>query len=349
MHMFKGKRFIALIAAFFISLVVTIKGDIQAATEVGSINYASNGGVLVLKGNSLSNTGRYLKANTKWKIFGTYERLNILYYDLGGRQYVPARYLDKTLENSAQKLNAVGKINYRPGYQVISWTSPDADKRVYRGSGYFHGQKVNIIERAVVNGHVWYELTNSRWLDGQYVKLISEKTRNEKTVKPVQNQPQSNKNNISHPNFVQNQTQNINSLENTIINLVNNYRKQNGVQTLIINQGLQTGSLVRANEEIAAISQTGNNNSADHFRLDGTKFSTEPHIRSFGTGAYGENLAIVNGQQGENALAQHFFNLWINSPGHRANILNGRFTATGIKVTRLQNGQYIGMQEFAGR
>jgi uncharacterized protein YkwD len=56
----------------------------------------------------------------------------------------------------------------------------------------------------------------------------------------------------------------------------------------------------------------------------------------------GENIA-------GNSSVQGAFQAWMNSPGHRANILNGQYNTTGIGI--VHGGQYGIMftQEFVGR
>ena len=59
----------------------------------------------------------------------------------------------------------------------------------------------------------------------------------------------------------------------------------------------------------------------------------------------GENLILGNFAS-EEVLVQH----WMESPGHRANILNGRFTDIGVAIEKgIYNGKtvWIGVQEFS--
>lgn len=331
------------------------------AASTGRINYVEKSGVAV-KNNALTqNTGKYLKTQTSWKVFGTVSRLNILYYNLGGNQYVPAKYFDTLTENSSQTLNAIGQINYIPRYGIVGWTGPEATHRMFAGKTYLHNSKVTIIKRQILNGAVWYQLENKQWLDGKYVKIIRETNRSEKTYQASTTNPAKT---VTQPAKaataktasapvktapVTPKAQPTASLNTLILNGINAYRASNGLGALYLQGGLQSGSQVRANEEAQAIRQSGSNQSVNHLRPNGAKFSTEPNLRSFGSGLYGENLAVVNNQGSVQAVAQHFVNLWINSPEHRANILKARYTSTGVTAYQLPNGQYIGMQEFAGR
>ncbi len=338
------------------------------AASTARINFVQKSSVAV-KNNSLTkNTGEYLKTASSWKVFGTVSRLNILYYNLGGDQFVPAKYVDTLTENSTQTLAATGQINYIPKYGIVGWTSPETNHRMFAGKTYLHNTKVTIVKRQVLNGAVWYQLSNKQWLDGKYVKIIHETTRSEKTyqansispattktvtqpAKPAAKKVTTTKAKVATTTKTTTPVKNYNtaSLNTLILNGINAYRAKNGLRALALSGSLQSGSLVRANEEAQAIRQTGSNQSVNHLRPNGTKFSTEANLRGFGSGLYGENLAVVNNQGSVQAVAQRFVALWINSPGHRENILKARYTATGVTAYQLPNGQYIGMQEFAGR
>lgn len=57
----------------------------------------------------------------------------------------------------------------------------------------------------------------------------------------------------------------------------------------------------------------------------------------------GENLAFGN------VSAAGMVDLWMGSPGHRANILNTTFTHIGIAATRTADGRWYGTQVFLRR
>jgi uncharacterized protein YkwD len=78
-----------------------------------------------------------------------------------------------------------------------------------------------------------------------------------------------------------------------------------------------------------------------HTRPDGTTCFTA--LKQFGVSysTAGENIAY--GQPD----AQSVVTGWMNSAGHRANILNGSFKQTGIGVYKV-NGTYYWTQEFIG-
>jgi uncharacterized protein YkwD len=60
--------------------------------------------------------------------------------------------------------------------------------------------------------------------------------------------------------------------------------------------------------------------------------------------ACGENLAY---SLGHSEPAQIMVDGWMDSPGHRANILNGNFTHGGLGIAKDKEGAYYGTQVFA--
>jgi len=105
--------------------------------------------------------------------------------------------------------------------------------------------------------------------------------------------------------------------ENTVLSLTNSYRSQNGVAAL------------RLDNELCRVAQA----KADDMAAKGyfshqspTYGSPSDMLKAFGVSyrAMGENIA--KGYADANAVMQG----WMNSAGHRANILNGTFTKLGV-------------------
>jgi uncharacterized protein YkwD len=67
--------------------------------------------------------------------------------------------------------------------------------------------------------------------------------------------------------------------------------------------------------------------------------SLAPMMRCPARGA-GENIAYGN------VSADQMMSMWMNSPGHRANILNPRFTRIGVGAVRTASGRWWGTQDF---
>ena len=109
---------------------------------------------------------------------------------------------------------------------------------------------------------------------------------------------------------------NIQEFQREVFRLVNQEREKQGLPALTLNETLCSAAQKRA-EEIKV--------KFDHTRPDGTSCFTV--LEEFGMGAFsacGENIAM-----GQTSPAQ-VMESWMNSPGHRANILSPDFAAIGV-------------------
>lgn len=105
--------------------------------------------------------------------------------------------------------------------------------------------------------------------------------------------------------------------ENQVIQLVNQYRNQNGLASL------------QANAELSKIARIKSQDMKDKHYFDHTSptyGSPFDMMKQFGIQyrTAGENIAM--GQKTPEAV----MNAWMNSEGHRANILNSSFTQIGV-------------------
>lgn len=118
---------------------------------------------------------------------------------------------------------------------------------------------------------------------------------------------------------------------NQVLVLVNQERAKQGLSALSMTSALQQAAGVRAKETAQSFS---------HTRPNGSSFSTVLNAYAITYNAAGENIAY--GQ----STPQEVVTGWMNSPGHRANILNTRFHKIGIGVYKASNGTYYWEQLF---
>nr|WP_255570673.1 CAP domain-containing protein [Cohnella sp. CFH 77786] len=120
------------------------------------------------------------------------------------------------------------------------------------------------------------------------------------------------------------------SFASQVVTLVNQERANAGLKPLATHAKLTEMALAKAKD-------MKNNNYFDH--NSPTYGSPFDMMRSFGiTYRYaGENIAM--GQR----TPQEVMTAWMNSPGHRANILNANYTSIGVAY---YNGEWV--QEFIG-
>jgi len=131
--------------------------------------------------------------------------------------------------------------------------------------------------------------------------------------------------NITNPNLIYpNQIINIpeknaqtTSLEDQVVQLVNNERTSRGLNPLSSNWELARVARIKSEDMYR------NNYFSHQSPVYGSPFDM---LRNFGISfsAAGENIAY--GQ----TTAQSVMNSWMNSSGHRANILNSNFTQIGV-------------------
>jgi len=115
-----------------------------------------------------------------------------------------------------------------------------------------------------------------------------------------------------------------NSFINEVVSLTNQYRQQNGLQPLTFNSRL--GTAAQNHSQNMALQDFFN-----HTGLDGSEAWDRVSATGYQWSRVGENIAA--GQR----TAQDVVQGWINSTGHRANILNPNFTEIGVGYYLLSN------------
>lgn len=107
--------------------------------------------------------------------------------------------------------------------------------------------------------------------------------------------------------------------------LVNAERAKYGLSALTVDTNVQQAALVRAKETAQSFS---------HTRPNGSSFSTALTEAGVSYRTAGENIAY--GQ----STPQQVMNAWMNSSGHRANILNANYTTIGVGYTVINGTAY---------
>lgn len=125
------------------------------------------------------------------------------------------------------------------------------------------------------------------------------------------------------------------SFQNQVVQLVNQQRAANGLKALTVNSSLTKTATLKS-EDMAKL------NYFDH--QSPTYGSPFDMMKQYGITyrSAGENIAM--GQK----TPQQVMDGWMNSPGHRANILNSSYTQIGVGIAKNSQGQYIWTQQFIG-
>lgn len=71
-------------------------------------------------------------------------------------------------------MKAVVQIDYMPGYGIAVWSSPN--NTVIKGKTLKTGTKWQVFEMASINGHAWYNLGGSQWIDGTFLNILTSQT-----------------------------------------------------------------------------------------------------------------------------------------------------------------------------
>ena len=109
-----------------------------------------------------------------------------------------------------------------------------------------------------------------------------------------------------------------------VVELVNEERAKAGLNPLILQENITEAAQVRAIETVTSFS---------HTRPDGRHFTTALKEAGVSYRGAGENIAW--GQK----TPEQVMNGWMNSAGHRANILNEKYTSIGVGY--YQNGSGV--------
>lgn len=126
-------------------------------------------------------------------------------------------------------------------------------------------------------------------------------------------------------------TINISGYAAKVVDLVNAERTKNNLKPFTIDNTLMKDAAVRSSELMTKF---------DHTRPNGI----QGYEMAFDAGymTVGENIA--SGQSSPEAVVKS----WMNSPGHRANILNEDFTHIGVGCCRSESGRFYWTQLFGG-
>lgn len=144
--------------------------------------------------------------------------------------------------------------------------------------------------------------------------------------------------NSTEDNVTNEDTNFMSAVETAIFNKVNEERAKAGVPTLTYNTVMQKYARIKSQD-------MGDNNYFSHEDLNGNLITTQMKNDGVSYKAWGENIAYIGGNLSADALAEQFMTNWMNSSGHRANILSTNFSSIGVGVYKIGNKVYA-TQEF---
>ncbi|NRG28177.1 sporulation protein [Bacillus circulans] len=236
-----------------------------------------------------------------------------------------------------------------------STVQPQEAKTIYQAHNLSEEQLNKIFHNIASNYHididkVLNELIGSMDKQQAYYPITKQKdTQKEvqkETAKPketnnVQQQSNSKPNTTTQQNTTSESTKNnsanasssVSAFEKQVVDLTNKERAKNGLPALTLDNELSKVAKAKSQDMSA-------NNYFDH--TSPTYGSPFDMMKQFGVTykAAGENIA--KGQR----TPEEVVNAWMNSEGHRANILSNKFTHIGVGY--VENGNYW-TQQFIGK
>lgn len=164
-------------------------------------------------------------------------------------------------------------------------------------------------------------------IEGDYVGAVSKKY-----IKPIY--PNSS-NNTGGSSGTTTSTTSMNADEKEVFDLINKQRTNNGLQALKIDNEVQKVARIKAQDMV------DNNYFAHESPTYGSPFQMLKSFKiSYKTA--GENIAANSSNSGA-------VNAWMNSSGHKANILNSSYNYTGIGVVSSKKYGKMYVQMFIGK
>ena len=116
-----------------------------------------------------------------------------------------------------------------------------------------------------------------------------------------------------------------------VVRLVNIERAKEGLNSLTADTKLEKAAIIRGKEIQTSFS---------HTRPDGSSFSTVLKENNISYKSAGENIAW--GQK----TPQEVVNAWMNSPGHKANIMSSKYSKIGVGYLKNSEGRNYWVQLF---
>lgn len=160
---------------------------------------------------------------------------------------------------------------------------------------------------------------------------------NTNTNTPNNNTDNSQSNNEEKPQ-AESSDKYIAEIEQAIFQRVNQERTAAGLPALTYNTTMEHYARLKSQD-------MGDRGYFDHTNPEGKLITEQMKADGVSYRAWGENIAYISGMSGNAQLATKFMDNWMNSPGHRANILSSNFSSIGIGVYKIGN-TYYATQEF---
>lgn len=142
--------------------------DVNDFKTIGYVNYVPGYGIAVYDAPNGQFTNQRLPHGSAWKIsHQAVSRKNSkdVWYQVGKNQWIKADYVSMTPVSNARYFNAVGRVNYVPGYSIKVWK--DANKSQWTGKYLANGTSWKVFGEQ--DG--FYNVGGNQWVEKQYIEL----------------------------------------------------------------------------------------------------------------------------------------------------------------------------------
>ncbi|MDB2069087.1 CAP domain-containing protein [Clostridium perfringens] len=225
---------------------------------------------------------------------------------------------EESVKNTPQDEEAKVESNYENGKLEIIQSNNENKEVAQSNNEEANPSKDKQEEKPVENNKVEKE-TNKESMQKQENKPVENQVE-----KPVE---QSN-----------NSSSYIAQIEQMIFNKVNEERAKAGVAPLSYSNTMQKYARIKSED-------MGVRKYFSHEDPNGQLITAKMKADGVSYNAWGENIAYLGGYSGDSNIANQFMTNWMNSSGHRANILSPNFTSIGVGVYKIGN-TYYATQEF---
>lgn len=252
-------------------------------------------------------------------------------------------YTYKVKVSSSKTLTVKRKITVKAKSYTFKKDSRQFDVKGGYGRGKVlkAGTKVSLYEKSTAG---WYKTSTSKWIKngfkGDYIyvgtkKKLYSKSSTTKTskyapygiAKVLGTSMKHKKIKVKHgwvysPEFVDNYaTLGEEDQQKVILKIVNKERKAAGKKALVLDDTLSKIAIIRSKEMI-------DYKYFSHVSPNYGAFNNLIVQANYGYWGAGENIAAGGGS------GQHYMTMWMNSSGHKANILNSGYDRIGIGVVK---------------
>ena len=118
--------------------------------------------------------------------------------------------------------------------------------------------------------------------------------------------------------------------------LCNKARVDAGLNPLKLDERISSVARTRCQEQLLLLG---------HTRPNSERFYTAFYDQGWRFSSYGENIVVIRIKV--QSYEQKALELWMNSESHRENLLNPKWTLTGLAVIVSEEGYYYAVQLFA--